>query len=183
MTDKTSFKSRGHFVFNERCLSKDASLLHTPKEHVRKPHCVYKMASRGGAISAFHHVGHVNLPSCGPNSCFSIRRILDLPEESVDERSYCSSNSPLSESCTVSVPAVLPRKVLPVVSHHGDNVSCRGLINWQQFPLTAYSHWSYGTFSLNNQGFPLGKWISSKHTHLKAVVSLLMSMSHTCMPA
>ena len=107
--------------------------------------------------SAFHHVGHVNPPSCGPNSCFSIRRILDLPEESVDERSYCSSNSPLGESCTVCVPAVLPRKVLPMVSHHGDNVSCRGLINWQQFPLAAYSHWSYGTFSLNNQGFPLGK--------------------------
>ena len=156
MTDKTSFKSRGPL-----CLQREMSFQRcepTSVTHPRKPHCVYKMASRGGAISAFHHVGHVNPPSCGPNSCFSIRQILDLSEESADERSYCSSNSPLAESCTVSLPAVLPRKVLPMVyPDHGDNVSCRGLINWQQFPLAPYSHWSYGSLSLNNQGFPSGK--------------------------
>ena len=155
MTDKTSFKSRGPL-----CLQREMPFQRcepTSVTHPRKPHCVYKMASRGSTIAAFHHVGHVNPPSCGPNSSFSIRRILDLPEESADDCSYCSSNSPLAESCTVSVPAVLPRKVLPMVYHHGDNVSCRGLINWQQFPLTPNSYWSYETFSLNNQGFPLGK--------------------------
>ena len=113
------------------------------------------MASRGGAVSAFRHVK--GPPSCGPNGSFSIKRILDLPEENVEECASSSSNSSPAESCTVSFP-LIPRAVRPMVHHYGDNVPCSGLIDWQEFGLKPYSHnWSYGLFPFREQGFHLGK--------------------------
>ena len=113
------------------------------------------MASRGGVVFAFRHVK--GPPSCGPNSSFSIRRILDLPEENVEECASSSSNSSPAENCSVSF-SFIPRAVLPMVHHYGDNVPCSGLIDWQEFGLKPYTHdWGYGPFPFSDQGFPLGK--------------------------
>ena len=116
------------------------------------------MASRGGTLSAFHQV---NPPSCGPNSSFSIRRILDLPEESAEECAPSSSNSSPAESSPVSLPLV-PRVVRPMVlGHYGDqNAPRNGLTHWSEFGLTPYAHhWGYGAVPFREQGFPLGEYI------------------------
>ena len=111
------------------------------------------MASRGGTFSAFHHV---NLPSCGPNSSFSIKRILDLPEDSAEKCAPSSSGSSSAESCPRAFPLV-PRVVRPIVHNHGDNVACSGLMNGHTFGFMKYAHhWSYGTFPFRNQRFQIG---------------------------
>ena len=114
------------------------------------------MASRGGTFSSFHHI---NLPSCGPNSSFSIRRLLDLPEESAEESSPSAANSSPTENCSRALPLV-PRVVRPIVHNHSDSGPRSGLVNWQDFGLTPYTHhWACGTFPFRDQRFPLGKFI------------------------
>ena len=113
------------------------------------------MASRGGTFSVLYHV---NPPSFEPNKSFSIRSILDLPEDSAEERTVSSSNSSPVESCSISPLQLVPRVVRPMVHHHGDHVPPSGLMNWQNFGVTPYSpHWSYGALPFRDQVFPLGE--------------------------
>ena len=111
------------------------------------------MASRGGRFSALHHV---SLPSCGPSSSFSIKRILDLPAESAKKCTPSSSSSSLAESRPRAFPLV-PRVVRPIVRNPGENVACAGLMNRHDFNFMSYAHhWGYGTFPYRNQRFRLG---------------------------
>ena len=107
------------------------------------------MATVGGTFPAFHHV---NLPSCGPNSSFSIRRILDLPEESKEE---CPS--PSANRCPRALPLV-PRAVRPMVHNYGENIPHTRLMRLKDFGLMPCAHhWGYSSLSFKDQGFPLGK--------------------------
>ena len=99
---------------------KSDSISHTQGNHIA-------LTSLGRGITIFLGF-HVNPPNSGPNSSFSIRQILGLPEESADERFSCSSNCSPSESSTVSLP-VVPRPVRPMVHRYGDNELSSGLIN------------------------------------------------------
>ena len=111
------------------------------------------MASRGGTFSAFHHV---NLPSCVPSSSFSIKRILDFPEESAEKCAPSSSSSSPAESCP-STPPLVPRIVRPIVHNPGNNEPCTGLMNGHELGFMPYAHhWGYGAFYLRNQRFQLG---------------------------
>ena len=114
------------------------------------------MASRCRTFSSFHPV---NLPSCGPNSSFSIRRLLDLPEESEEERSPSSVKSSPTENCSRALPLV-PRVVRPILHNRSDSGPGTGLMNWQDFGLMPYTHhWACGRFPFRDQRFPLGKSI------------------------
>ena len=117
------------------------------------------MASRSGAFSALYHVSPQR---CGLNSSFSIRRILDLPEESSEECGSSLSNSSPTESCPPALPLV-PRRVVRSMGHkYGNNVPHTGLKNWHDSGLMPCAHHcSYSTLSFKDQEFPLGKWISS----------------------
>lgn len=112
------------------------------------------MASRSGAFLAPYHVSPQR---CGLNSSFSIRRILDLPEESSEEYGPSPSNSSLTESCPPALPLV-PRVVRSTGHKYGDNVPHTGLKNWLDFGLMpCVHHWSYNSLSFKDQEFPLGK--------------------------
>ena len=113
------------------------------------------MASKRDTFSVFRHV---NPPSCESNKSFSIRSILDLPEDSAEERTVSSSNSSPVESCSISPLPLVPPVVRPMVHHHGDHVPPSGLMNWQNFGVTPYApYWSYGALPFRDQGFPLGE--------------------------
>ena len=112
------------------------------------------MASRSGAFSALYHVSPQR---CGPNSSFSIRRILDLPEESSEECGPSLSNSSPTKSCPPALPHV-PRVVRSMGHKYGDDVPHTGLKNWLDFGLMPCAHhWSYTSLSFKDQEFPLGK--------------------------
>ena len=111
------------------------------------------MASRGGTFSSLHNV---NLPIRGPSSSFSIKRILDLTEDSAEIFSPSSRSSSPAESCPRAFPLV-PRVVRPIVHNHGGNVPFTGLMNLRNFGLMSYAHhWGYGTFPIRNQRFEIG---------------------------
>lgn len=117
------------------------------------------MASRGSSLSAFQHV---NPSRCVSNSSFSIRSILDLPEETVEKchGSLLRNDSPVA-SYSVSLPLV-PRVVRPMVHHYADSVQCSSLRNWQDIGLAPYGHhWGQGALSFREQAFPIGEWINS----------------------
>ena len=138
--------------FDEKALSKEDSLYKT----LRSDHTDAKktMASTGSTFSAFHDV---SAPGCGPYKSFSIRRILDLPEDS-DEKCVVSSSSSSSAECYPQGLPLVPRVVRPMVHNCGDNVPCTGLVNCQDYGLTPYAqHWGRGVFHSTYQGFPLGK--------------------------
>ena len=116
--------------------------------HQRLPHWVKNMTLRSGKFSAFDPV---NVQGCGLNSPFSIRRILNLPEESTEE---CVPSSP-----TENVPSVLPlvhRVVCPTVHNPGSNVSCTSLKSWQDFGMPYTYLWGNGTLPFRNQIFQPG---------------------------
>ena len=138
-------------VFDEKALSKEDSLYKT----LRSDHTeAKKMASTGSTFSTFQDFSP---PGCGPNYSFSIRRILDLPEES-DEKYVASSSSSSSAECYPQVLPLVPRVVRPMVHNRGDNVPCTGFVNCQDYGLTPYAqHWIRGVFHSTYQGFPLGK--------------------------
>ena len=109
------------------------------------------MTLRSGKFSAFDPVKTVNVQGCGLNSSFSIRRILNLPEESTEE---CVPSSPIEK-----VPSVLPlvhRVVFPTVHNSGGNVSCTSLKSWQDFGMPYTCLWGYGTLPFRNQIFKPG---------------------------
>ena len=114
------------------------------------------MTSRGNTFSALHDASPSSL---GPNSSFSIRRILDLPEESEEKQCDTSSSNSSSAECCPPVLPLVPRVVRPIAHSYGDNVPfTTGLVNWQDFGRTRYAqYWGYGVFHSTNQRFPLGK--------------------------
>ena len=96
-------------------------------------------------------------PGCGQSSSFSIRRILNLPEESEEDCAPSLSNSSSAQSCPPALPLV-PRVVRPIVHNYGDTVPGFGVMNWQDLGLTRYfHHWSYRSCPFRDQGLPLGK--------------------------
>lgn len=112
------------------------------------------MASRGSSFSAFQQVYP---PHRILNSSFSIRSILDLPEEDADKCSGSSGNDSPADSYSVSLPLV-PRVVRPMVHNYAVR---RGstLENWEELGLPPYGHhWGYGAFSFREQAFPVGEY-------------------------
>lgn len=117
------------------------------------------MASRGSSFTAFQHV---KSSRCVSNSSFSIRSILDLPEENVEKctGSLSRNDSPV-DSQSVSLPLV-PRVVRPMILHYADSVQCSTLRNWQDIRFAPYGQQcAYGALSFREQGFPIGEWINS----------------------
>lgn len=115
------------------------------------------MASSTGTFSAFQRVGPSN---CGTNSSFSIRRILDLPEQRDEKCVAYSSSSSSPECCPPALP-LGPRVACPVIHNYDYNVPCTEILNWQHLGFTTYpNHWSYRSFPLRKEGFSLGKWIN-----------------------
>ena len=128
------------------------------------------MASRGGTSSIFDNASSPNIK---PNKSFSIKSILDLPEQSADEHAQSSSNSSSVESCSVSRLPLVPRAVRPMVHHHADNVPPSGPMNWQDFGVAPLvHHWSYGALPFRNHEFPFGKCNSSIKRFLVAMLIL-----------
>ena len=111
------------------------------------------MASRGSSFSAFQQVYS---PRCVLNSSFSIRSILDLPEENAEKCAGPSSNDSPADSYSVSLPLV-PRVVRPMV--HNYDVRRSTLGNWEDLRLSPYGHhWGHGAFSFREQAFPMGEY-------------------------
>ena len=134
------------------------------------------MASRGGTFSSLRHV---NLPSCGTSSSFSIKRILDLREDSAEKCASSSSSSSPAESCPSAFPLV-PRVVRPIAHNPGDNVPCTGLMNRYDFGfMSCAHHWGCGTFPFMNHRF------SNRYVNLKLVSRIIQScyssMSISCL--
>ena len=117
------------------------------------------MASRGSSYLAFQHVNHSHRVS---KDSFSIRSILDLPDENA-KKCVASSrkDSPVVDSN--SVPRLLvPRVVRPMVHHYAERVPCSALRNWQGMELARYGHyWRYGSLPFREQAFPTGERINS----------------------
>ena len=119
-----------------------------------------KMASRGGTCSASHHISP---PRCGPDTSFSIRRILDLSDKRTEDCSHSTGKRSPADSCPQALKLpIVPRVVRPIIHNYAENVPHTGLINWQDFGPMHYSHhWSCGLFPFREQGHPLGKSFNS----------------------
>ena len=112
------------------------------------------MASRANNFWPFQHV---NPSRCVSNSSFSIRSILNLPEETEEKCTGSLKDDSPEES--YSVPLV-PRVVRPTVHHYADSAShltFRG--NWQDFGFVPFGHHcGYGgDLFFKEQAFPIGE--------------------------
>ena len=96
------------------------------------------MASRASNFWPFQHV---NPSHCVSNSSFSIRSILNLPEETVEECTDSLRDDSLNKSYSVPPSPLVPRVVRPIVHHYVDSrshLTLRG--NWQDFGFAPFGH-------------------------------------------
>ena len=109
-------------------------------------------SSRGDSFSDFRHV---NPSGCVANSSFSIRSILDLPEENVKKCAHSWKDSSPSEGQSASLPLV-PCAVRPMV--RPCNVPHTALMNWHQLGLPKYDqYWGYGGLPFMSHSIPVGE--------------------------
>lgn len=114
------------------------------------------MASRASNSSPFQHV---NPSRCVSNSSFSIRSILNLPEDTAEKCTRSSRDDSPVESYSVPLSPLVPRVVRPIVHNYADSVPRITLPgNWQDFRFAPFGHHcGYGGLSFKEQAFPIGE--------------------------
>ena len=114
------------------------------------------MASRAGSVWPFQQV---NPSRCASNSSFSIRSILNLPEETVEKcTGSLRDDDSLEKNFSVPLSSVVPRVVRPIVHQYVDSAPHRTLLgNWQDFRFAPFHlHCGYNLF-FKEQAFPIGE--------------------------
>lgn len=116
------------------------------------------MASRASNYWPFQHVD----PShCVSNSSFSIRSILNLPEETVEKCTGSVRDDSIEKSYSVPLSPLVPQVVWPIVHHYAhdsaSHLTLRG--NWQDFGFAPFGHHcGYGgDLFFKEQTFPIGE--------------------------
>ena len=115
------------------------------------------MASRASSVSPFQHV---NPSRCFSNSSFSIRSILNLPEETVEKCTDSLRDDSPDKSYSVPLRPLEPRVVRPIEHLYADgapHITLPG--NWQDFGFAPFGHHcGYGgVLPLHEQAFPIGE--------------------------
>ena len=112
------------------------------------------MASRASDVSPFQHV---NTSRCASNNSFSIRSILNLPEETMEKCAGSLRDDSLEKSFSVPLRPIVPRVVRPIVHHYVDCAHNTLLGNWQDLRFAPFHHHCGYDLFLKEQAFPIGE--------------------------